>query len=146
MTATCGARTWASPDDLITCTLPPHASDEHHSGKYADGGVYEWLDYHTKCQIPLGRTMHGVSPAEARELLGCVQRQLAALEPGAELAEAERRMNDAHERRMRLWAQSGTHAHRHRADALELAAEAAEKAWLVCVDEWADAKAKGGGA
>lgn len=88
---TCGARTWVSPDDLVTCDR----TDRHecHDGP-SRRGRRDW--YSATCVCLVDGMRRELKPDEARALIASLQRQLDALDPDAAIAEAERRMVEAH--------------------------------------------------
>lgn len=169
----CGARTWVTPDEMVTCDRPAgHDADPKRIGVLLDPesahacGLHTWRDpKHAVSAVerfkgrgegyadrPVRLMIHGAplafTPTEARNIRDLIQEQLDALDPDAAIAEAERRMLDAFDRRVRLVRISDLYG--EPLDVIEAAAEEAKRAQREAFDAWASLvearDAKGGGA
>lgn len=131
----CGARTWVTPDEVVTCKCERGHDDKHQAD--ASFGLVGWRE--PVCRFVLGninRTEHVWSPGSTRALIASLQRQLDALDPDAAIAEAERRMVAAQARAHVLSVQTNRNSSalvRYRNEAYRTETEAFDE-WLALVE------------
>lgn len=130
----CGARTWVTPDEMATCDRNRGHEGDHNC--IASRGFVEWRT--PNCRFSVGNALGEfvfVWPIEdTRDLARRLQRQLDALDPDAAVAEAERRMLDAFDRRVRLVRIADLYG--EPLGPIEAAAEEAKTAQRAAYDAW----------
>ena len=127
----CGARTWVTPDECVTCDR----TDRHecHDGP-SRRGRRDW--YSATCVCLVDGMRRELKPDEARALIASLQRQLDALDPDAAIAEAERRMVAAQARAHVMSVQTKRNSSalvRYRNEAYRAETEALDT-WLALVE------------
>lgn len=138
MTApTCGARTWTSSGELVTCDREPgHVS--LHSGPVGNDRIGNDRKLWTMpmCAILLRGCDHVWTPEEARSVRDRIQAQLDALDPDAAIAEAKKKAHDAYLRCSVLREQARSTRSSAHESALIAETNAAFHEWEAAVDAW----------